>query len=39
MNELFNLQVVMACFDDFPEAFIPERWSMEGLAILTENMV
>lgn len=39
MNKLYMLQVTMACFDNDNDAFIPELWAREGLAILEENMV
>ncbi len=37
MNYL--LQVSVTCFENNNDAFIPETWANEGLAILTENMV
>ena len=29
----------VSCFANDNEAFIPERWAQEGLALLQENMV
>jgi hypothetical protein len=39
MNELYLMKVAVACFENDNDAFIPERWAMEGLAVLEENMV
>lgn len=39
MNELYLLKVRVACFDNDNDAYIPELWAMEGLAVLEENMV
>jgi len=36
MNELL---VSFACYANDNDAFIPEKWAMEGLAVLEENMV
>jgi len=33
------LQVSVACFENNNDAFTPELWANEGLAILQENMV
>jgi hypothetical protein len=39
MNDLYLLQLTVACFDNDNDAFIPEKWAMEGLAVLQENNV
>ena len=39
MNPLYLSRAVVACFDNDNQAFIPELWASEGLAILQENMV
>jgi hypothetical protein len=39
MNPLYIAVAVLVCYDNDNDAFIPERWAMEGLAILEENMV
>ena len=39
MNPLYLSRAVLACFDNDNQAFIPELWASEGLAILQENMV
>lgn len=39
MNELYLLKVAVACFANDNDAFIPEMWALEGLAVLEENMV
>ncbi len=31
--------VSLACYANDNDAFVPEIWAMEGLAILEENMV
>ncbi len=35
----YLLQVSVACFENNNDAFVPELWANEGLAILQENMV
>lgn len=37
LNLLYTSRIV--CFDDYPDAYIPELWANESLAILEENMV
>jgi hypothetical protein len=39
MNPLYVSIACVACFANDNDAFIPEVWAMEGLAILEENMV
>ena len=39
MNELYLMQVSYTCYDNDNDAFIPEKWAMESLAVLEENMV
>ena len=39
MNPLFVTRARIVCFDNDNQAFIPELWANEGLAILQENMV
>lgn len=39
MNPLYVSVACVACFANDNDAFIPEVWAMEGLAILEENMV
>ena len=39
MNPLYLSRAVLACYDNDNQAFIPELWAAEGLAILQENMV
>lgn len=39
MNTLYLCKAQVACFANDNEAFIPELWAQEGLAILEENMV
>jgi hypothetical protein len=39
MNPLYVSLACVACFANDNDAFIPEVWAMEGLAILEENMV
>ena len=39
MNEMYLLNVCVACFENDNDAYIPEKWAMEGLAVLEENMV
>lgn len=39
MNSLYLAVAVLVCYDNDNDAFIPERWAMEGLEILQENMV
>ena len=39
MNRLYLSQPFVACYDNNLDAFIPELWAQEGLAILEENMV
>lgn len=34
-----NVQVFVTCYENNLDAFIPEQWAMESLAILIENMV
>ena len=39
MNTLYLSKAQVACFANDNDAFIPEAWAQEGLAILEENMV
>lgn len=39
MNLLYVSFAVATCYANDNDAFIPEKWAMEGLAILEENMV
>ena len=39
MNRLYLSQPFAACYDNNLDAYIPELWAQEGLAILEENMV
>ena len=39
MNRLYLSQPFVACYDNNLDAYIPELWAQEGLAILEENMV
>ena len=39
MNRLYLSQPFVACYENNLDAYIPEMWAQEGLAILTENMV
>lgn len=39
MNTLYLSRALVACFANDNDAFIPEHWAQEGLAILEENMV
>ncbi len=39
MNHLYLSAVAVSCFANDNDAFIPEIWANEGLAILEENMV
>jgi len=39
MNSLYLNKAQVACFANDNDAFIPEHWAQEGLAILEENMV
>jgi len=39
MNTLYLSKAQVACFANDNDAFIPEHWAQEGLAILEENMV
>lgn len=39
MNPLYISFAVATCYANDNDAFIPEKWAMEGLAILEENMV
>lgn len=39
MNTLYLCEAQVACFANDNDAFIPEQWAQEGLAILEENMV
>jgi len=39
MNRLYLSKPVVACYENNLDAFIPELWAQEGLAILEENMV
>ena len=34
-----NYVARLVCFDDYPDAFVPEMWAHESLAILEENQV
>jgi len=39
MNSLYLSRPFVACFENNLDAYIPELWANEGLAILEENMV
>ena len=39
MNLLYLTRPFVACYENNLDAFIPELWANEGLAILEENMV
>jgi len=39
MNPLYICEAVLICFDNDNDAYIPELWANESLAILEENMV
>jgi hypothetical protein len=39
MNRLYLSQPFVACYENNLDAYIPELWAQEGLAILEENMV
>lgn len=39
MNPLYVSAPVVVCYDNDNDAYIPELWANEGLAILEENMV
>ncbi len=39
MIDLYTMPAVLACYDNVNDAFVPELWAHEGLAILEENMV
>jgi hypothetical protein len=39
MNRLYLSEPFVACYDNNLDAYIPELWAREGLAILEENMV
>ncbi len=39
MNTLYLCKAQVACFANDNDAFIPEQWAQEGLAIMEENMV
>jgi hypothetical protein len=39
MNPMYLAVAVLVCYDNDNDAFIPERWAQEGLAILEESMV
>lgn len=39
MNPLYLSAPQVTCFANDNDAYIPEKWAMEGLAILEENMV
>lgn len=39
MNPMYLAVAVLVCYDNDNDAFIPERWALEGLEILQENMV
>jgi len=39
MNRLYLSQPFVACYENDLDAYIPELWAQEGLAILEENMV
>jgi hypothetical protein len=39
MNSLYLSRPFVACYENNLDAFIPEIWAQEGLAILEENMV
>ncbi len=36
---MYDLLVSFACYANDNDAFVPEVWAMEGLAVLEENMV
>jgi len=39
MNEMYLLKVSVACFANSNDAFVPEMWALEGLAVLEESMI
>ena len=39
MNRLYLSQPFVACYENNLDAYVPELWANEGLAILEENMV
>jgi hypothetical protein len=39
MNSLYLSPAMLTCFANDNDAFIPEKWAMEGLMFLEENMV
>jgi hypothetical protein len=39
MNRLYLSQPFVACYENSLDAYVPELWAREGLAILEENMV
>lgn len=39
MNSFYFCNSEVACFANDNDAFVPEKWAQEGLAILEENMV
>ncbi len=39
MNPCYNSLAMVSCFANDNDAFVPELWANEGLAILEENMV
>ena len=39
MNSLYLSEAVPTCYNNDNDAYLPERWAQEGLAILEENMV
>ena len=39
MNRLYLSQPFVACYENNLDAYVPELWAQEGLAILEENMV
>lgn len=39
MNDMYLLKVSVTCFANDNDAFVPEAWAFESLAVLEENMV
>ena len=39
MNSLYLCAAEIACYANDNDAFVPEKWAMEGLMQLEENMV
>lgn len=39
MNPMYFATAMLVCFANDNDAYIPEKWANEGLAILEEKMV